>query len=222
MFENAQLEAWLGTALNELRASRARLLEATDHERQRLERDLHDGVQQQLVALSIKVTLAHDLAEGNPQLARRLRQLQVEIDGALDGLRDLTEHLAPPLLDAEGLVPALRAAATRSPLRVRVEAALERRYAPGVEAAVYHSCLEALENAAEHGGPGVRVGIEVAAVDGELRFVIHDDGRGFDPSTTVEGHGFANMRDRLGAVGGAFTVDSAEGRGTLVSGTVPL
>jgi signal transduction histidine kinase len=222
MFENAALEAELGSASCELRMSRLRLVEAGDLERQRLERDLHDGVQQQLVAVRIKAELARDLAGDDPVLGRRLYQLRGEIDEALGRVRELAHEIFPPLLSDEGVMSALRAAARCSPLSVRVECAgLPRRYPIGLEAALYYCCLEALQNAAEHAGPDVHVAISVAAVNDELRFSVRDDGCGFDPRATPEGPGFANMRDRLGAFGGALVIDAARGRGTSVSGSLP-
>ena len=208
--------------MTELRTSRARLVEASDLDRERLERELHEGVHQQLVALSIKVALARDVSEGDAPLRRRLGQLQVAIDDALDGLREVSQELVPPLLADEGLIPALRAAAVRCPLRVHVEAARDAVRPPAaIEAAVYYCCAEALQNAADHAGPNTRVSMKVATVDGNLRFSVEDDGSGFDPSTTADGRGFASMRDRVGGVGGKLTIESASGRGTLVSGAVP-
>jgi signal transduction histidine kinase len=223
MFENARLEAELGGAVHELRTSRARLVKAGDLERQRLERDLHDGVQQQLVALRIKVELACDLAGDDTVLRRRLGQLRAEIDEALGGARVLAREIFPSLLAAEGLAAALRAEAMRSPLRVRVEcAATPPRYPIDLEAAVYYCCVEALQNAADHAGPGSDVVVRVVGSSDEIRFMVRDDGRGFDPLTTPEGSGFANIRDRLGAFGGTLTLDAGRGRGTLVRGRLPV
>jgi signal transduction histidine kinase len=223
VFENARLEAELGTAVRELRMSRARLVTGGDLERQRLERDLHDGLQQRLVALRIKVELARGAAGDDTLIDRRLGQLRAEIDEALSGARALARELFPSVLSDEGLAAALRAEALRSPLSVRVEcAAAPRRYPFEVEAAVYYCCLEALQNAADHAGADARVVIRLVGSGDELRFSVRDDGRGFDPARTPEGSGFAIIRDRVGAFGGTLAVDAAPGRGTVVRARLPV
>jgi signal transduction histidine kinase len=200
----------------ELRASRTRLVAAADAERRRIERDLHDGAQQHLVALAVNLRLARDLAAEDPTAADELlAQLGVDVRDAIGQVRALAHGIYPPLLVDAGLGEALRAAAARSaqPVTVDVEVG---RHAPDVEAAVYFCCLEALQNAAKH-APEATVSIRVWE-DSGVRFEVADDGPGFDPAAVRAGHGFQNMGDRLGAVGGAVTWTSTPGGGTRVAG----
>jgi signal transduction histidine kinase len=221
VFEHATLEGELRRAIRQLRESRARLVTAGDQERRKLERDIHDGAQQQLIALRIKLALAEGVAQNDPELARRLADLREEIDRALDDLRELVHGIFPTLLVDEGLLTALHAAAVRSPLEVHFAVRSVERYAPEVEAAVYYCCLEALQNATKHAGSGSVVSIELGSADGDLYFTVSDDGVGFDTERAPEGTGLANMRDRVGALDGVITVDSAPGSGTRVVGRVP-
>jgi signal transduction histidine kinase len=215
--ENALLEEEIGLA----RISSARVLEAGALERKRLERNLHDGVQQQLVALCIKLELARDLAAQNPDLRERLAELRAEIDHTVVGIRALAQQIYPPLLAEEGLGAALRAAANRYPVRVRVECKLHGPRPAGLDAAVYRCCIEALDNVAAHAGPEAAAMVAVVDYDDELRFTVMDDGCGFDPLSTPDGPGFASIRDRVAAFGGSMSVDSSPGRGTIVSGSIP-
>jgi len=225
---NLSLDSALQASLEQLRernaelvASRARIVTAADAARRRLERDLHDGAQQHLVGLSVKVGLAAQLAETNPAaLGPLLAGLHADVRAAAGALRELAHGIYPPLLRDHGLAPALRAAATRGPLDCFVEADPDR-YPPDLEAAVYFCCLEALQNAGKYAGADVEVTISVTAEDGAIRFEVADDGAGFDPAATA-GHGFANMRDRVGAFGGTLEVESSPGAGTRVRGSLPL
>jgi signal transduction histidine kinase len=234
---NLQLDSALQESLRqlqrhaeELRASRARVVAAADAERRKIERNLHDGAQQHLVALAVTVRLAQQLAETDPQQARALlEQLGHDLQDAVQELRDLAHGIYPPVLMDRGLVAALESAATRAPLPVEIVAAGDvGRFAQEVEAAVYFCCLEALQNAGKHAGEASAATVTIsreAAPDGRpiLTFRVADDGVGFDPSGSAgRGHGFVNMGDRLGAIGGTVEVDSAPGRGTRVSGTVPI
>jgi signal transduction histidine kinase len=204
----------------ELRASRARVVAAADAERRRIERDLHDGAQQRLVALAVKLRLARELA--GAAAAPHLDELAADLERTLDELRDLAHGIYPPLLADRGLGEALPAAAARAALPARVEVSANGRYPPDVESAVYFCCLEALQNASKHAGAGATATVRLWQESDRLRFEVADDGAGFEPSATREGTGLANMRDRLGAVGGSLEISSAHGEGTSLVGTVPL
>ncbi len=227
---NSQLDSELRSSLEELtrrseelRESRARLVVASDAERRRIERDLHDGAQQQLVAVAIKAGLARDLAESDPTEAKVvLGQLTAEVHSALDGLRDLAHGVYPPLLLERGLGEALGAAVGRRAAGGRVEAAHVGRYSPEIEATVYFCCLEALQNAAKHAGENATVRIRVWETEEGLQFEVADNGPGFDQSSRRSGAGLTNMRDRIGAIGGTLAVDTAPNAGTRIRGAIPL
>jgi signal transduction histidine kinase len=207
----------------ELQASRARLVAAADEERRRIERNLHDGAQQHLVAIAIKARLIEQLAGTDADRANHLLgQLQQDATAALDELRALAHGIYPPLLSSAGLGEALSAACRRAPLSATVEVDGVGRYPREVESAVYFCCLEALQNAGKYAGEGASARIRVWKDNGKLRFEVADDGAGFDASASDRGAGLTNMRDRLGAVGGSVTVESARGDGTRVQGVVPV
>ena len=209
---------------DELRASRARIVEAGDAQRRRIERDLHDGAQQHLVALAVSVNLVRQIAENDPETANAmLEQIGRDVQETVQELRNLAHGIYPPLLMDRGLAEALSAAAGRAALPTGVEAEGIGRYSPAAEAAVYFCCLEALQNAAKHAGPGAQAMITVREDEGALIFDVHDDGAGFDRgSGAPQGHGFVNMNDRVGAIGGSIHVESAPGAGTTISGRIPL
>ncbi len=205
----------------ELQASRARIVGAADASRRRIERDLHDGAQQHLVGLSVKLGLAAQIVAADPAAAGPLLgELRADVRAATAALRELAHGIYPPLLRDHGLAPALRAAAARSPQACSVEISAGR-YPADVEATVYFCCLETLQNAAKHAGPDARVRVYVEANDATVRFAVTDDGPGFD-TAVVDGHGFVNMHDRVGAIGGRLDVASAPGTGTVVRGLVPI
>jgi signal transduction histidine kinase len=208
--------------IEELRASRQRLVAAQDEERRRLERNIHDGAQQQLVALAVKANLARAMVgRDEEKTGELLDQLSSEAQDALQNLRDLARGNYPPLLADQGLVPALTAQARKFPVPAEVQADGVGRYAQDVEAAVYFCCLEALQNAAKYAG-ATTVCVRMRAEDGRLRFDVTDDGGGFDPVTTPQGSGLQNMADRLAVLGGAVEVRSERGRGPTVSGSIPV
>lgn len=209
---------------DELRASRARIVEATDTERRRIERDLHDGAQQHLVALAVGVRLARQISDSDPEQAKTmLDQIGLDLQEAVQELRNLAHGIYPPLLMDRGLPDALRAAAGRAALATTVEAENVGRYPQQVEAAVYFCCLEALQNAGKHAGENANALVTVREVEGALLFDVTDDGAGFDLGSGAQrGHGFVNMSDRVGAFGGSVTVDSAPGTGTKIAGRIPL
>jgi signal transduction histidine kinase len=207
----------------ELQASRGRLVAAADEERRRIERNLHDGAQQHLVALAVKARLIEQLAERDPERAKSLmNQLQDDVKSAIEELRALAHGIYPPLLSSAGLGEAMTAACRRAPLPTSVEADVVARYAPEVEAAVYFCCLEALQNAAKHAGAGASAHVRIWEEAGGLLFEISDDGAGFENSQYGDGAGLTNMRDRLGAVGGTLRVESSAGQGTRIHGALPV
>jgi signal transduction histidine kinase len=207
--------------IEELRASRQRLVSAQDEERRRLERNIHDGAQQQLVALAVNLKMARMLAAKDPQKSNEmLDRLQTEAQDALDNLRDLARGIYPPLLQDKGLAVALEAQARKAAVPVRIEPDGVGRYPQEAEAAAYFCVLEALQNAAKY-SEASSVTVRLGQEDGHLVFVVSADGRGFDPGTTPEGSGLQNMRDRLEALGGIVHVESRPGSGTTVTGRVP-
>jgi signal transduction histidine kinase len=207
--------------IEEIRASRKRLVAAQDEERRRLERNLHDGAQQQLVALKMRLGLAKLTVDRDPGGTRSaLEELEKATQDALDDLRDLARGIYPPLLADQGLPAALEAQARKSALSVRVETDGLGRYDQEAEAAVYFCCLEALQNVAKYAeAPTATVRLWVE--DGFLAFAVQDEGKGFDPSATGHGTGLQGMADRLAALGGSLEVSSSPGRGTTVLGRVP-
>ena len=228
--KKAQLDLSLHQSLEQLRrqaaelqASRGRLVAAADEERRRIERNLHDGAQQHLVALSVKVRLLEQLAERDPQRAKALMdQLQDDVTSAIEELRSLAHGIYPPLLSSAGLGVALRAACRRAALSASADADGVGRYAPEVEAAVYFCCLEALQNAGKYAGVQASARVRIWEDAGGLLFEVSDDGVGFEVGRRDEGAGLTNMRDRLGAVGGTLRLESGPGQGTRVCGVVPV
>jgi signal transduction histidine kinase len=226
---NARLDTALQTTLDELRKqadelrqSRARVVASGDAERRRVERNLHDGAQQHLVAMAVNLRLARDIITEDPAAAAEMMdELADEVRSTIRELRELAHGIYPPLLADSGLGEALRAAGNRSPLAVGVSADGIGRYTPEIEAAIYFCCLEALQNAAKH-APGARVGVRLWEESGGLLFSVSDDGPGFDSATATGGQGFVNMADRLGAIGGTVRWESQPGHGAQVLGTVPL
>jgi signal transduction histidine kinase len=208
--------------IEELRQSRRRIVSAVDEGRRRLERNIHDGAQQQLVALAVKLRLADAVLEKDPAKAHAfLGELREETNDALENLRDLARGIYPPLLADEGLAAALEAQARRSPVPVRVSRDGIGRYPQDVEATVYFCALEALQNVTKYANASA-VDIGIRQQDGTLVFEIHDDGVGFDLTSAPRGTGLQGMADRVEALGGTLQVRSAPGDGTTVSGTIPL
>jgi signal transduction histidine kinase len=218
VLKNVGLTSELMQRLEELRASRQRLVKTQDEERRRLERNLHDGAQQNLVALNVKLGLADIMADRDPAKAKDLiTQLKSDTAETLETLRDLARGIYPPLLADEGLRGALEAQARKATLPVSIEAAGLERYPQETEAAVYFCCLEALQNIQKYAGAS-RATIRLKGRDGGLNFEVEDDGQGFDPATTRKGSGLQNMEDRMGALHGDVTVSSRPGEGTRVMG----
>ena len=208
--------------IEELRASRQRLVAAQDEERRRLERNIHDGAQQQLVALTVKLRLLEQLAGRDPEKASAIAtQLQEEATAALDDLRDLARGIYPPLLADKGLPAALEAQARKSPVPVAVVAGDLGRFPQDIEAAIYFSCLEALQNVTKY-AEASHVEISLDRSNGRLSFAVTDDGVGFDPASESHGSGLQGIADRLDALGGSFEIVSTVGVGTAVNGSVPV
>jgi signal transduction histidine kinase len=217
--ENERLQAELRARLVELQASRARLVGATDAERRRIERDLHDGTQQRLVSIAMSLGLLESklpsqAAEVQPLIHETREALAV----ALQELRELTHGINPPLLTERGLAAALDELCRRAALPTRLDAAIERRLPDHIESAAYFMASEALTNAAKHShGTEIRI---VASVDGRTLMVqIADDGIG--GATTTGGSGLRGLADRIEALGGRFTVSSPPGRGTMLRAEIP-
>ena len=222
VLRNERLTGQLRTRLVELKAAQKRLVAAQDEERRRLERNIHDGAQQQLVALAVKARLARDLIERDPtKAAEMLTQIEAETQEALGDLRDLARGIYPPLLADRGLAAALEAQARKSPLPVTIEVDGVDRLPQEIEAAVYFSVLEGLQNTAKY-ADATQASVTLERVDGELRFSVRDDGRGFDPTSAGYGTGLQGIADRLGALDGSVEITSAPGRGTAVAGSIRL
>jgi signal transduction histidine kinase len=195
---------------------------AQDAERRKLERNIHDGAQQQLVALAVRLRLARQLVPRDlPAAEAAITHIEKEAADALENLRDLARGIYPPLLADQGLVPALAAQARKASIPIRIESDGASRYPEAQEAAVYFCVLEALQNVAKYADASAAT-IELGEHDGSLWFEVIDDGRGFDPSSTSYGTGLHGMADRLAALGGDLEVRSAPGRGTTVAGRVPV
>jgi signal transduction histidine kinase len=207
--------------IDELRASRRRLVEAQDAERRKIERNLDDGAQQQLIALMIQVGLLEESA-GDPAAVRQLAPTVKDgLRAALEDLRDLARGIYPPLLADQGLVPALQAQARKASVPVEIDADGIGRYTQEAEAAVYFCALEALQNIAKYAGAS-RVTVSLSCSGDSLRFTVTDDGAGFDTASSRHGTGLQGMADRLAALGGVLDVRSQPGRGTTLTGQLPV
>ncbi len=227
---NVQLDTALQASLDELReaneelrASRVRIVAAGDAERRKLERNLHDGAQQHLVALAVKLRLAKDAVADDPADAESMiDEIRADLQESIAELRGLAHGIFPPLLMSGGLGEALPAAATRAALPTGTEIAVGR-YSAEVEAAVYFCCMEALQNAGKHAGENASALVKVWDDNNALHWEVTDDGIGFELASTADtGHGFLNMRDRMGSFGGTIEVISAVGAGTSIRGHLSL
>jgi signal transduction histidine kinase len=208
--------------IEDLRASRQRLVAAQDEERVRLERNLHDGAQQQLVALAVKQRLVESVLERDPAKARELMaELQAQTTEALETLRDLARGIYPPILADRGLEAAVEAQIRRAAVPIELEADVSKRYPREIEAAVYFSCLEALQNVAKYANAS-RTIVRLNDAPGWLTFTVADDGVGFDAARTSFGTGIMGIRDRVEALGGTLEVRSRPGGGTNLTGRLPV
>jgi signal transduction histidine kinase len=215
-----QLASDLGKAMSDLEDSRRRIAEAADLERARIERDLHDGAQQRLIALRIRLALAEELL-GTGAGVQVLQELGFEAERALDELRSIAHGVYPPLLSDRGLPDALHSVAAQAPMPVHVVAVGITRHRVEIESAVYFTCVEALQNALKHARGATGVWIELTETSSRLSFAIRDDGSGFT-SEDHDGRGLQNMHDRIEAVGGYLTIISRPADGTRVTGSVSL
>jgi signal transduction histidine kinase len=221
-WRHERLTANLGRAMSDLEDSRRRIAEASDVERARIERDLHDGAQQRLIALRIRLGLAEELLVSNPgDGVQAVRELGLDAERALEELRSLARGVYPPLLTDTGLPDALRSLARQAPMPVHVVAVGIMRHPIKIESAVYFTCAEALQNAVKHAGGATGVWIRLAQTHTRLRFEVRDDGPGFMLGDH-DGRGLRNMHDRIEALGGDLTIDAQPGRGTSIIGSVRL
>jgi signal transduction histidine kinase len=222
VLRNVRLTEELKARLDDLKAAQKRLVSAQDEERRKLERNIHDGAQQQLVALAVKARLARSLADRDPaKTIELLEGLEAETQDALENLRDLARGIYPPLLADKGLVSAVEAQGRKASMPVELRAEGVGRLPRDVEAAAYFSILEALNNVAKYAGAS-RAIVRISAVDGSLAFEVEDDGRGFAPGSGTLGTGLQGIADRLTALDGTVEVRSSPGSGTTVAGRVPL
>ena len=216
-----RLQRELDVSRSDLDDSRKRIATAADVERRRIERDLHDGAQQRLIALRMRLSLIEDLVAQDPAAAEAIRALELDVDRALEEIRSLAHGIYPALLATEGSGTRCRASRAGRCCPSRWQANGLTRHPPEVETAVYFSCLEALQNAIKHGQGVTHVRMRLRQ-NHVLAFEVIDDGAGFDPAIAPAGAGIASMHDRVESLGGRLTVDSAPGRGTVVRGTLPL
>jgi signal transduction histidine kinase len=208
--------------LEDLRASRKRIVTAQDERARELERNIHDGAQQQLVALAVRLRVAQGLVSSDPVRAETmLGELQGETTAALEDLRDLARGIYPPLLADKGLPAAIEAQARKASVPTSVAADGIGRYPQDVESAVYFCMLEALNNVAKYANAATAE-IRLSQENGVLSFSVLDDGRGFDTAVAGTGTGLQGMADRIDAVGGELSVESTPGRGTTVAGRIPV
>ncbi len=220
--ENQRLTADVAHLGLEMREAQARAAASADRTRERIERDLHDGAQQRLISLQIKLQLAAEDAASDPDGAGRLKQLGAEVQLAIDELRALARGVFTPVLTDLGPAAALRQTAREAPIPTTIAACDVRRFSPEVERAVYFCCLEALQNAYKHARTATAVHVTIAEHGRELILEVTDDGDGFDPDGVGTGIGLRNMRDRVASLGGSLTIEAASGRGTRVSGVIPV
>ncbi len=219
---NAGLTHQLTDRMAELRASRKRIVATADNERRRLERNIHDGAQQQLVALSVMVRLAEATVDNDVEAAKGLvSEVQADAKDALENLRDLARGIYPRLLADLGLAVALEAQTGKAPIPVTVHENGIGRYQRDAEAAVYFCILEALQNVAKHAGAS-RAAVRLDTAEGELEFSVTDEGAGFDAGSAGNGTGLQGMADRLAAFGGGLEIRSEPGHGTTVTGRLPV
>lgn len=205
--------------IESVRGSRARLVAASDETRQQIERDLHDGAQQALVAIRLKVTMAREAADPRG-LDRQLGAIDREAGAALEELRALVHGIYPRILREMGIAAALHAAAERFPLPVRISDAGIGRLPEAIEAAIYFCIREALQNTVKYAGAGSKASVTLAHRGRTVEFTVSDNGPGMTPEQASKGIGIHNMRDRLAAVGGRLEIVSGRGQGTLIHGTI--
>jgi signal transduction histidine kinase len=205
----------------ELQLTRVRLLDASDRERLRVQRDLHDSAQQRLISVRIRLGLLASAAASADE-RERLEQLGQELDDALVDIRSVTRAGSPELLARFGVPSCLRSAASTSPVPVRIEAVGFGRLDPQIEQSVYYCCLEALQNVIKHAGPDAVARIRLRRTSDNVTFEVEDSGRGFDPARVARGEGLTNLTDRLAVMRGRLSIDSRPGMGTRIFGEIPI
>jgi signal transduction histidine kinase len=220
--ETHRLAADTDLLLREVHESRARIAASADNERRRIERDIHEGTQQRLLSLRIRVNVAGRPGQDPAAATVALRELAGEVDAAIADVHSLARGTYPFVLTDQGLAAALAVAADDASVPTTVGAEPCGRYPAEIENAVYFCCLEALQNASKHAGDSAAVRVTVAERDDSVCFEVRDDGAGFDAGAVPAGDGLTNIRDRVTAVAGLVTIESAPGRGTRVSATIPL
>jgi signal transduction histidine kinase len=218
--ESGRLETELQSKIEALQRSRDRIVAAGQTERRRIERDLHDGAQQRLMAIQVKLAMAEERAPDDI-LAAQLEAIRLDVAAAIDELRTLSHGIYPSVLLERGVGDALRSIAMTAPLGIWVTDDGLGRCSASVETAIYFCALEAIQNTIKHAGPGARVTVVLGRRDGCIDFVVSDDGVGIPDISTTGGVGLVSMQDRIGAVGGELEIVSGPGRGTTVRGTVP-
>lgn len=207
----------------QLRRSRARAVAAADADRRRIERELHDGPQQRLVALAVELQRARLLAGDSPaELSELLEGLAEDVRAALEELRELAARIHPPLLVGHGLAASLRAAVARASVVVETEGEPLGSLPESVAVAIYLSCLDAVENAVAQPGSGVHVRVVLGRNERGLHFAVTDDGAGFDAGAITADAVFARIADRVWTLGGSVSVESSPGRGTRLTAQIPL
>jgi signal transduction histidine kinase len=216
--ENERLQAEVRAQLEEVRASRQRIVEAGDAERRRVERNLHDGAQQRMATLALSLAMLRDRAGGDPAMAASLDRAAAELKQAIAELRELARGIHPAILTEEGLPAAVEALADRSSLPVRVRADFDERLPGPIEAIAYFVVAESLANVTKHASAsGARV--ELSRCDGMLRVEVTDDGIG--GADAGRGSGLRGLEDRVAAVRGSFHVKNPPGGGTRVLAEIP-
>ena len=218
--ESGRLESELESKVEALRRSRDRIVAAGETERRRIERDLHDGAQQRLMAIQVKLAMAAERAEDDG-LATQLEAIRLDVADAVEELRTLSHGIYPSILLERGVADALRSVAMTAPLGIQVADDGLGRCPASIETAIYFCALEAIQNTIKHAGPGARVSVLLRRRVGTVEFAISDDGVGIRNGGPSDGVGLVSMEDRIGAVGGELEIDSTPGRGTTIRGTVP-
>jgi signal transduction histidine kinase len=216
-------QAQIASQAELLRLSRSRIVAAADHERRRIERDLHDGAQQRLVGLSLQISLTKELVSSDPAAARdTLDRIRDEVRHAQEEMRALVRGLYPPVLTQHGLGPALRAMVGQLENPLRADINDVPRMDPGREAAVYFLCLEAVQNVLKHAGSNAVISVSLCEEADDMILIVEDNGTGFDLTVDRTGAGIQNMEDRMGAAAGSIDIQSTPGIGTSVAARIPL
>jgi signal transduction histidine kinase len=218
--DKRRLEGDLKTTRESLSSSRAASATAVENQRRRIERDLHDSLQQELLAVDMRVQVARNLTQ-DVALRKRLTGISGDLALARKNVRDIVRGLQPASVLAQGLTHPLAEVAQRAPIPVVFRARGVGRYPSDVEEAIYFCCLEALQNAEKHGGQDTTVAIDIIGSDDALSFTVRDSGRGFD-QTRAQGQGLRNMFERMNGIGGSLSIESRAGQGTTISGGIPL